>query len=112
MYSFNVEQARGDPHNLITSVMHELSVDINGAFDWATSYYRELCTSFLDIHPGGLPSFGPEVDPHVIRYVEGLAHWVRGLDEWSFETQRYFGTKGEAVKVSRRVELLPKRAAV
>lgn len=112
MYSFNVEQARGDPHNLIISIMHELSVDINGAFDWVASYCRQLSTSFLQIYRGNLPSFGPTVDPHVIRYAEGLAHWARGIDSWSFETQRYFGLKGEVVRVSRIVELLPKHDRV
>ena len=107
MYSFNVERARGDPHNLITSIMHELSVDLDGALDWIATYYHSLSTQFLSIYTGGLPSFTPQIDEQVSQYAEGLAHWVRGIDAWSFETERYFGSRGAAVRAARRVELLP-----
>ncbi|TCD70718.1 terpene cyclase [Steccherinum ochraceum] len=106
MYSFNVEQARGDPHNLLISIMYELNVNIDGAFEWVSAYYRRLSTNFLEVYRSGLPTFGPGIDAQVVKYVDGLARWIRGIDAWSFETQRYFGTEGEEVKRTRTVALL------
>ena len=106
MYSFNVEQARGDSHNLIVSIIHTLSTELTGAFDWVAAYYRDISTEFLTIYHDQLPTFTPEVDDQVKKYMEGLGHWVRGNDAWSFETERYFGKFGEDVRVGRRVLLL------
>ena len=112
IYSFNVEQARGDPHNLIIAIMHDLGVNMDDAFQWAADYCKELTTNFLRIYQKGLPSFGPEIDPQVKAYFEGLGNWTRGLDAWSFESARYFGKKGEEVRVSRKVEFLAKHRRV
>ena len=112
MYSFNVEQARGDPHNLIISIIHTLSTDLTGAFDWVAAHYKEISTEFLSIYRDNLPTFTPEIDIQVRAYVEGLAHWARGIDAWSFETERYFGKLGEDVRIGRRVVLLERDARV
>lgn len=87
--------------------MHDLSLGIDGAFEWAAAYYQQLSTSFLSIYRTTLPTFTPEIDVELLRFVEGLAHWVRGNDAWSFETRRYFGQKGEEVRMTRQVALLP-----
>ncbi|EMD32850.1 hypothetical protein CERSUDRAFT_161387 [Gelatoporia subvermispora B] len=106
--SYNVEQARGDDgHNILTIAQHELKADLNGALKWVKEYHDELVTKFLE-NVDKVPSFGPELDPQVARYVDGLGNWVRANDQWSFESQRYFGTKGLEIMKHRTVALLPK----
>lgn len=63
-------------------------------------------TKFLN-NADKVPSFGPKLDPQVARYVDGLGNWVRANDQWSFESQRYFGTKGLQIMKHRTVGLLP-----
>jgi Delta6-protoilludene synthase len=55
-----------------------------------------------------LPSWGRTVDSDVEAFVERLGYWIRGIDSWSLETERYFGTKGPEVQKHRLVTLLPK----
>ncbi|EJD00099.1 terpenoid synthase [Fomitiporia mediterranea MF3/22] len=108
MNSYNKEQATGDDHaNIVTVVMHELHTGLDDAMEWILKYHRELETKFLD----GLkrvPSWSSEIDLHVQQYVHGLANWPRGNDCWCFESGRYFGSKGLEVQRTRRVPLLPK----
>jgi hypothetical protein len=40
--------------------------------------------------------------------VEGLAYWVRGSDNWSFESHRYFGTQGPEIQKTRELYMLPR----
>ncbi len=40
--------------------------------------------------------------------MERLGYWIRGIDCWSLETERYFGTKGLEIQKHRVVTLLPK----
>ncbi|TBU29047.1 terpenoid synthase [Dichomitus squalens] len=106
--SYNVEQARGDDaHNIVTVVMDELGTDLHGAMEWVAERHRILVGQFLERF-GRLPSWGPEIDAQVARYVDGLGNWVRANDSWSFESQRYFGLDGLEIKESRWVQLLRK----
>ncbi|KAL7282972.1 terpenoid synthase [Trametes coccinea BRFM310] len=106
--SYNVEQARGDDsHNIVTVVMRQFNTDIQGAMDWIARYHDRLVDQFLH-HYANLPSWGPEIDAQLRRYVDGLGNWVRANDCWSFESQRYFGKEGSKVQDSRVVALLPK----
>lgn len=95
----------------------------------AVDYVGELCAETIDTFSANkarLPSWGPEVDDMVARYVQGLQDWIVGyvpslsiytayftiyiLDRslhWSFQTHRYFGTKGMEVKSHRVVTLMP-----
>ncbi|KAF8260662.1 isoprenoid synthase domain-containing protein [Lactarius quietus] len=87
LYSYNIEQAAGHGgHNILTVVMNEKGGELLSKFQ---SQYRVL------------PSWGPEMDP-------SLAHWIRGHDCWSFEAERYFGTKGPEIQKHRLVTLLPR----
>ncbi|KAG2094003.1 isoprenoid synthase domain-containing protein [Suillus discolor] len=108
MISYNREQATGgESHNLITAIMLELGLDISGAMAWAARYHAEVQKRFM----GGLakvPSWGPSVDVLVQEYLDGIARWPQGLHCWSFETQRYFGTRGPEMQETGLVPLLPK----
>ncbi|KAJ6588973.1 isoprenoid synthase domain-containing protein [Mycena capillaripes] len=108
IFSYNVEQAKGDTHNMIPVVMHEQGLDLQAAVD----FVGEMCKQSIDRFNedrAQLPSWGPKIDRDVAVYVDGLANWIVGSLHWSFMSERYFGKKGAAVKASRVVELLPRR---
>ncbi|KAH7906493.1 hypothetical protein BJ138DRAFT_1162491, partial [Hygrophoropsis aurantiaca] len=104
------EQATGDEnYNLITAAIHEYNLDVGSAIAWAASSHTELQRKFID----GLekiPSWGNEVDDQLQEYIHGLANWARANYCWSFESGRYFGTKGAEIEQFRFVPLLPKVA--
>ncbi|KAI0706366.1 terpenoid synthase [Earliella scabrosa] len=107
IFSYNVEQARGDDrHNLTTIIMHQFNVDVQEAFDKIGKWRQELTDQFLEAY-GKLPSWGPEIDEEVRRYVDGMGNWVRGNIAWSFESERYFGLDGPEIEKTRRVVLRP-----
>ncbi|KAI0062662.1 terpenoid synthase [Artomyces pyxidatus] len=105
--SYNVEQAHGGNHNIITIVMHEEKTDIKGATDWVVRYHKTLETRFMELYEQ-VPKFGEPVDSQLALYVDGLGNWIRANDEWNFESERYFGKKGPEIKKTRWVTLMPK----
>ena len=108
MYSYNIEQASGhDGHNIITVVMNEKGLDLDGALAWLGDYHGQVLARF-QAQRSALPSWGRTVDSDVEAFVERLGYWIRGIDCWSLETERYFGTKGPEVQKHRLVTLLPK----
>jgi Delta6-protoilludene synthase len=108
MYSYNVEQARGDgAHNIITVVMKEKGVNLDGALTWVATSYERVLSEFEECRRT-LPSWGYTIDIAVKNLIERLGFWIRGHDCWSFESGRYFGTGGAEVQKVRVVNLLPK----
>ena len=107
MYSYNVEQARCDNHNIIAVVMNEKGLDLDGALNWVATTYEHVLSRF-QAQIRTLPSWGSDIDPGVNDFVERLCHWIRGHDCWSFESERYFGTKGLEIQKQRLMPLLPK----
>lgn len=108
MYSYNVEQAKGcDSHNIISVVMKEKGVDLDGALTWIAVSYEQVLSKF-QAQRRMLPSWGPAIDPAVNDFVDRMCFWIRGHDCWSFESERYFGTKGAEIQGLRLMTLLPK----
>ncbi|KAF8268461.1 terpenoid synthase [Lactarius quietus] len=108
MYSYNIEQASGHGgHNIVTVIMNEKGVDLDGALNWLGEYHGQVLSNFQEQYRM-LPSWGLAVDADVKSFVERLGYWIRAIDCWSLETERYFGTKGPEIKEHRRVTLLPK----
>ncbi|THH00478.1 hypothetical protein EW026_g2048 [Hermanssonia centrifuga] len=108
IFSYNVEQSKGDTHNMIVVVMKQEGLDLQSAVD----FVGELCQGSIDrfVHDrANLPSWGPEIDRQVAIYVDGLADWIVGSLHWSFESERYFGKTGLEIKKNRTVNLLPVR---
>jgi Delta6-protoilludene synthase len=87
--------------------MNEKGLDLDGALNWVGEYHGNILSNFQAQHRL-LPSWGPDMDPIVDAFVEGLAYWIRGHDCWSFESERYFGAKGLEIKKTRLVTLLPR----
>ncbi|KAH0585896.1 hypothetical protein H2248_007180 [Termitomyces sp. 'cryptogamus'] len=110
MYSYNIEQARGDIHNAVAVVMHQENIGLNETMKWVGDYCSKLVHNFLEdlCH---VPSFGKEFDDQVKHYLDGLAYWTRGHDSWSFESHRYFKEDGLDIQKSRRVVLLPRESS-
>ncbi|KAH7882005.1 terpenoid synthase [Phlebopus sp. FC_14] len=80
IYSYNVEQARGDDiHNLVTVAMKELGTDLHGALQWIGEYSAGVEVQFLN-SIALLPTGGEKVNHQVAKYVYGLANWARAND--------------------------------
>ena len=95
----------------------------------AVDHVGDLCAKTIDTFSANkeqIPSWGPEIDDMVARYVKGLQDWIVGYVHfplylhygfdilnrslhWSFRTHRYFGTEGTEVKRHRLIKLLPLR---
>lgn len=108
IFSYNVEQSKGDTHNMIPVVMNEQGLDLQSAVDFVGELCRQSIDRFLEDRRN-LPSWGEEIDRQVNIYVDGLADWIVGSLHWSFESERYFGKNGRTVKATRVVDLLPRR---
>ncbi|RPD60019.1 terpenoid synthase [Lentinus tigrinus ALCF2SS1-7] len=106
LFSYRVEQARGDTHNMVAVLMRQHELGLQEAVD----YVGQLCkqsVGFFESTRTQLPSWGPETDRNVQTYVLGLQDWMVGALHWSFDSGRYFGDEGAAVKKHRIVTLLP-----
>ncbi|KAH9962043.1 terpenoid synthase [Russula compacta] len=110
VYSYNNEQAAGHGgHNIATVVMNEKGVDLAGALDWVAEYHEDVLAK-SQAQRRMLPSLGRDMDAVVEAFAERLACWIRGHDCWSFDSGRYFGSKGPEIQKHRLVTLLPRRA--
>ncbi|KAI0823518.1 terpenoid synthase [Trametes gibbosa] len=126
IFSYNVEQSRGDTHNvcrsryiyldnhddrliqMISILMNIRGLDLQSAVD----HVGELCKQTIDVfieNREKIPSFGPDLDRDVAMYVQGLQDWIVGSLHWSFMTKRYFGTAGAEIKKHRVVKLLSRK---
>jgi hypothetical protein len=108
LYSFNVEQAKGDDHNIVTLMILHENMAVQDAIGRVSTIHDRLAAQFLAVFHS-LPSFGSAaVDNMIQYYAEGLGNWIRANDCWSFETWRYFKDDGPRVQKERVVELLPR----
>jgi len=87
--------------------MHQFDTDVNGAILWVVDLVAQLEKKVLEAMTA-IPKWGEPIDSHVKQYCDGVGTWVRGHDEWIFEGEKYFGTKGPEVKRNRWVLPLPK----
>ena len=109
LFSYDREQAKGDTHNMIATMMCHHGMTLQEAVD----FVGDLCKKSIDRFNedrARLPSWGPEIDAQAQAYVQGLADWIVGSLHWSYDSERYFGKKGGQVKKGRIVELAPVRA--
>jgi hypothetical protein len=105
IYSYNMERSRGiHGHNMVTAVQSERSLDVQAAMTVVGDVLHETGQRYLDMMEN-LPSFSPKVDKNLARFAYDIASWYRGMQEWSFESERYFGKVGLQVKETRIVQL-------
>ena len=102
-----MEQSKGlGGNNIVTVLMREHKIDLQSAADMVGAHFGKLMEQFI-MQQGRVPSWGPEVDAAVTDYITAMQHWVIGNLEWSFRTQRYFGSEHARVKSTRIVSLWP-----
>ena len=94
--------------------MAQHKLDVHGAMRWIGHYHDHILDLFLahsdpSSELSKMPSWGPQVDEDLRRYIDGFGNWVRGADCWGFESERYFGRDGAEVMKTRRLALLPKK---
>lgn len=100
-----MERSRGiHGHNIVTAVQSERSLDVQEALDVVGDLFQETAQRYLD-QMNNLPSFSPTVDRDLSGFAADMASWVRGLHEWSFESERYFGKDGLHVQQTRCITL-------
>ena len=109
MYSYDVEQSKGlEGNNILTVLMKAKHFNLQEASDYAGVFFGNLVDRFI-AERKKLPSWGPDLDRDVSRYVDAIGHWVVGNICWSFETPRYFGSALEDVRRTRIVKLRPRQ---
>ncbi|OBZ69189.1 Alpha-muurolene synthase [Grifola frondosa] len=108
IFSYNVEQARGDTHNMIVILMKYHGLGLQDAIDYVGDLCKSIIDSFVE-HMRNVPSWGPQIDKDVAVYVRGLQEWIIGTLHWSFLTERYFGKEAAEVKKHHIVRLLRAR---
>ncbi|KZT30219.1 terpenoid synthase [Neolentinus lepideus HHB14362 ss-1] len=98
IFSYSVDQGRGDQHNLVSILMEERHLALQGAVNYAGNLVKEYIETFVD-NERMLPSWGDaRIDEDVRVYVHGLRDWIVGSIHWAFETDRYFGQNTEEVR--------------
>ncbi|KAG8772965.1 hypothetical protein FRC12_002811 [Ceratobasidium sp. 428] len=104
VYSFPIEQARGDTHNLVFIAMCNEQLDLEGALEYVDKLLRKRLQRYVDAK-AQLRSFGPELDARIKQYVQGIEYGVQGSISWTFMTPRYFGCNAEMVKETHIADL-------
>lgn len=69
--------------------MWDKQLDLEGAMDFVDQLTRKRVQEYVDAK-AQLRSFGPELDPQVALYVQGIEYWVQGAIDWTFMTPREF----------------------
>lgn len=86
VYSYDMEQSRGiGGNNVVTVLMKDNNIDLQAASDLVGVQFKVLMDRHLDARKR-LPSWGPETDAGVARYMDAMAHWVRGNLEYVHST--------------------------
>ncbi|THH02209.1 hypothetical protein EW026_g600 [Hermanssonia centrifuga] len=82
IFSFNIEQSKGQTHNLVIVLMDEKGIGYQAAIEQAADMVRDTIVRF-ETHRARLPSWGPELDKMAVTYIQGLQDWM--IDEEDFE---------------------------
>ncbi|KAK7598430.1 hypothetical protein V3481_000061 [Fusarium oxysporum f. sp. vasinfectum] len=53
-----------------------------------------------------LPSWGPEIDANVARYIKGIQNVVQANITWSFRSGRYFGKQAPEIRRTRMIDVM------
>ncbi|KAG6810286.1 hypothetical protein H0H92_012584 [Tricholoma furcatifolium] len=77
IFSYNVEQARGDTHNMIVILMKSQNLSLQEAVDFVGDLCEQTIIGFIEDRKR-IPPWSPDIDLMVERYVEGLQNWIVG----------------------------------
>ncbi|KNZ79049.1 Epi-isozizaene synthase [Termitomyces sp. J132] len=99
--AFNNDQVQGNHHNLITVLMTHKNLSLQGAVNLAGSMIKEMFDSFVEIEKAllGLPRSSQTIKSRDISScVRTLKDYIVGTINWAYETELYFGKKGEEIR--------------
>lgn len=88
IYTVEKEMARGEVNNMVMVLMHEEGLDFDAALARAAKLHDAETREFTN-QVAALPTFSPEIDAQVRRYVEVLTSMISGHRIWARETGRY-----------------------
>ena len=108
IYSFNKEQAAGQPTNLAVLAMTHLGLGVQAALDLVDARLQAAGARFLAEKSALSGRLGPMIDG----YVRAMEDWVVGSHRWHVLSGRYFGDDAGRVKPGARcrIRLLPRRS--
>ena len=95
--------------NVVTILMRERQLSLQGAADAIGTEFSDLVRSFSTGRLE-LPSWGNDVDDALKSYVDSMEIWADGYLKWCFISRRYFGQRLEDVKKTRIVKLKPRQS--
>ncbi|KIJ41130.1 hypothetical protein M422DRAFT_68403 [Sphaerobolus stellatus SS14] len=108
IYSYKIEHARGDKHNMVAVMMERYKFTIQDAVDRVADHCIEAAKIYQECK-ANFPSFGAEVDSQVEEYCHVLQSWMSGCLAWSFVTPRYLGPKRNEIRKTLWVDLIEGR---
>ena len=88
IFSLRKELEQGDVHNLVLALRHAHKLTLQEAVERAAWMHDEEVRRFLE-HETHLPSFGPQTDAAVARYLAALRARMGGNHRWSKGAARY-----------------------
>jgi len=96
IYTVEKEMAKGEVNNMVMVLMHEENLGFDGAMRRAVELHDAETREFAAL-AAELPSFSPEIDADLRRYIEVLTSMICGHNSWADETDRYAprGQSGE-----------------
>lgn len=83
-------------HNIVSVLMNEFDITAQAAVNQTNRLIQQKVKTFSE-NTQSIPSF-PRYDDDIRLYVQGLRDWIVGYAHWIYETERYFGDRGEEVK--------------
>jgi hypothetical protein len=86
--SLDKELRHGDVHNLVIVLRHHHKLSLLEAVHKAIELHNAEVNAYLELEKQ-LPTFGPQIDEQVQRYLSGLRSWMRGNFDWGLNTKRY-----------------------
>ncbi|KAK7059626.1 terpene cyclase [Favolaschia claudopus] len=106
LFSYNMEQSKGHGGaNVVTVIMKSKGVDLQTAVDFLSGYCEALTTQLQESRRILASRSDVVYSRDAVRVIDAFGDWVRGNDEWSFATERYFGKENHTVKKTRVVKL-------
>ncbi|GCE16057.1 terpene synthase family protein [Tengunoibacter tsumagoiensis] len=88
LFSLAKERARGDVNNLVLAIQKKEHLSLQAAMARVHALINEEMATFMHAEKE-LPSFAPEVDRALQRYLLDFRCWMSGNFVWSLETGRY-----------------------
>jgi len=94
--SYRKEEADGNPHNRI-AVLRCTGLTAQQAFD-AVGSMLEARYNDWDVAFAAVPSWGVQIDEEVAQYIQAIKNVAVANINWSFHSERYFGSMTATVK--------------